>query len=316
MIHLEPVLQSYGPSPIQVLQPVPGREVRILLKRDDRLYHPAAPEFCGNKWRKLKFNLLRAAELGHTRLLTFGGAYSNHILAVAAAGYLTGFQTVGLIRGEPASAGNPTLSRAEAYGMQLHFVSRSAYRQKEQPDVVRQLQQQYGPAYLLPEGGTNPDALTGCMALADEIVHQCHSALPDVVVCACGTGGTLAGLILGFAGKTRVIGLPVLKGNFMHNDVQALLSDRDPGNWQIQPDYHFGGYAKVRPELIEFIREQYQTQQIKLDPVYTGKMLYGLYDQIQKGAFAPGTTVLAIHTGGLQGNAGMNQRLGSAVFPE
>lgn len=316
MTALHQLLAAVGASPIQALQPVPGREVQLLLKRDDLLYHPAAPEWCGNKWRKLKFNLLQAAASGHQRLLTFGGAFSNHILAVAAAGQLTGFETIGIIRGEPEAADNPTLSKARAYGMHLHFLSRAAYRQKDDPEFVRGLEREYGSVYILPEGGTNAYALEGCVELAQEISTQCDSKLPDAVACACGTGGTLAGLIRGFSGKTRMLGLPVLKGDFMTQNIRSLLSENDPGNWQIIPDYHFGGYAKHQPELLEFIRQQYEEQGIMLDPVYTGKMLFGVYDLIAKGAFPPGTTLLSIHTGGLQGNIGMNQRLGSALLPE
>lgn len=314
--HPQQIFRTAGPSPLHSIEVPGGKDITLLLKREDLLYHPSAPEFCGNKWRKLKYNLYEAADLGHETLLTFGGAFSNHIAAVAAAGRLLGFRTIGLIRGEADAANNPTLAKAQDYGMELHFLTRTMYREKNDPAFRQKLTHQFGEVFILPEGGSNELALKGCEELADEIVLQSGTKLPDVVCCAAGTGGTMAGLIRGFGGKTHLMGFPALKGSFMTAAVQDFLPQADPGNWSINSDYHFGGYAKHSPQLIEFIRKFHQQHQILLDPVYTGKMLFGVFDLIEKGHFAAGSTVLAIHSGGIQGNSGMNLRMGEKLLPE
>lgn len=316
MYSLDKVFGSALRGPVQLIESGPRRDIRLLIKRDDLLFHPEAPEFCGNKWRKLKYNLFEARRMGKQHLLTFGGAFSNHIIAVAAAGYLTGFQTTGVIRGEADYAHNPTLSKAREYGMNLHFISREEYRQKDNPEMLQRLPDRFGDAYIIPEGGSNTFALQGCEELALEIIDDCKGEIPDVVCCSCGTGGTFGGLISGFKGQTLLIGFPALKGSFMTDQVKSFLPKAEPGNWSINSDYHFGGYAKHKSELLNFIREFYERHQILLDPVYTGKMMYGICDLIARGHFSPGTTIVAVHTGGTQGNAGMNLRLGQKQLPE
>ena len=279
--------------------------VQVYLKREDLLH----PTISGNKWRKLKYNLKAAREQGKETLLTFGGAYSNHIAAVAAAGKEYNFRTIGYIRGEAQPVLNPTLTFATSCGMQLHYLDRETYRLKHTPAFIQDLQSRYPDAYLLPEGGTNLLAVKGCTEITQDI------PVPfDYILCAAGTGGTLAGIIAGLAGEKQVIGFPALKGGeFLKDEISQLVinfAGQAYGNWELQTQYHFGGYAKTKPELINFIQYFKQRHQVQLEPVYTGKMLFGLYDLIRQDYFERGAAILAIHTGGLQGLAGMEERLG------
>ena len=276
--------------------------LRLLIKRDD-LNHPI---ISGNKLRKLKYNLAEAKAQKHHTLLTFGGAFSNHIYAVAGAGKAFGFKTIGIIRGEAQAPLNPTLAFAKACGMQFHYMDRTTYRNKTSPQVQSQLKKQFGLYYMLPEGGTNELAIKGC----EEVIHEVDTAF-DVLCCPVGTGGTLSGLIIGLKGDKKVIGFSSLKGSFLENEVSELLKgygQKKLTNWQIQNDYHFGGYAKVKPVLTDFINNFEKVCQIPLEPIYTGKMFYGIFDLIEKDYFPKGTTILALHTGGLQGNAGFDFR--------
>jgi len=299
-------------SPLQrLVHPVLAEAgVEAWIKRDDQLSLPAGdmPAFCGNKWRKLNYNLRAAREQGHQRLLTFGGAYSNHIAAVAAAGQLFGFSTVGVVRGEPHHPLNPTLACATSLGMHLHHISRSAFRQKHTPEVQEELEQRFAPYYSLPEGGTNELALRGCEELAREITAQLGKT-PDYVCVAAGTGGTAAGLIRGAEASTSVLVFPALKGDFMHGEIEQWLTG-PTAPWEVVSDYHFGGYAKWKPELLAFMRAFREETGITLDPIYTGKLLYGILAEAQKKRFPTGCTVVVIHTGGLQGIAGFTQRFG------
>ncbi|UOQ73752.1 1-aminocyclopropane-1-carboxylate deaminase/D-cysteine desulfhydrase [Hymenobacter cellulosilyticus] len=282
--------------------------VRLLLVRDD-LTHPELP---GNKWRKLKYNLQAARKQGHDTLLTFGGAFSNHIAAVAAAGQLQSFRTIGLIRGEETLPLNPTLARAAADGMHLRYLDRETYRRKHEPAVLAELLAQTGPAYVLPEGGTNTLALPGCAELVSELAA--HTSF-DTLCVACGTGGTLAGLLTGLNGQHQAMGVAVLKnGSFLQDEINALTqatAGRQYANWELRTDYHFGGYAHFSAELLGFIQEFQARHGVLLDPVYTGKLLYAVLDLIRQGHFAAGSTVAAVHTGGLQGWQGFRQRFGS-----
>lgn len=298
--------------PDQLLQLIPhpiatSRGVRLLLWRDDLLN----PDLPGNKARKLKYNLVAAREQGHTRLLTFGGAYSNHLAAVAAAGRLHGFETVGLVRGEEHTPLNPTLARCVADGMQLHYLDRTTYRRRAEPEFLAEIQQQFGPTYLLPEGGTNTLALRGVAELIGELRQ--HTDF-DAVAVAAGTGGTLAGLALGLAEAdypARALGIAALKGaSFLQTEVDALTQatiDQTLPNYELHLDYHFGGYAKLPPELRTFIQQFEVEFGVLLDPIYTGKLLVGVLDLIERGHFAPGSTVVAVHTGGLQAWAGFGR---------
>lgn len=280
--------------------------ISLFIKREDLLH----PEISGNKYRKLKYNLIKAKGDGFTTLLTFGGAFSNHIAAVAAAGKKYDFKTIGVIRGDELTdkiEENPTLLFAKKNGMKLIFVSREAFRQKEDPLFIEKLKRDHGDFYLLPEGGTNDLAIKGCEEiLTEEDIDFTH------VCCAVGTGGTIAGIVNSLCGNQKAIGFPALKGSFLSDDIRSFVKNN---NWELITEYHFGGYGKVTEELIRFLNKFHQETGIPLDPVYTGKMMFGIYDLIKKGYFAEGSKILAIHTGGLQGCKGMNLSLKKKNLP-
>lgn len=274
--------------------------ISLYMKREDLLH----PIISGNKFRKLKYNLEEAKKQNQKVLLTFGGAFSNHIVAVAGAGKEFGFKTIGIIRGEELQdkiSENPSLLQAQQLGMKFAFVTREQYRLKETPDFIEQLQKDYGEFYLLPEGGTNALAIKGCEEIITdldfEFTHICASV---------GTGGTITGIINSSANNQKIIGFSSLKGDFLQNDI-AKFANKE--NWSLNSDYHFGGYGKVTDELIAFINEFYLKYQIPLDPIYTGKMMFGIMNLIENNYFPPNSKIVAIHTGGLQGIAGMNKAL-------
>jgi 1-aminocyclopropane-1-carboxylate deaminase len=279
---------------------IKNSDITLYLKREDLLH----PYISGNKYRKLKYNLAKAKAENKTALLTFGGAFSNHILAVAAAGKENGFQTIGVIRGDELHdkiAENPTLQKAQDFGMVFEFVSREVYREKNSTDFRRKLEDQFGDFYHIPEGGTNDLAIKGC----EEILKESDGNF-DYICCAVGTGGTISGIINCSKSSQQVLGFPALKGDFLKEDIRKFVQNQ---NWELVTDYHFGGYAKVTPELVCFINDFYQKYQIPLDPIYTGKMVYGVFDLIKKEWFPKGSKILLIHTGGLQGIAGINRLL-------
>ncbi|GGK09956.1 1-aminocyclopropane-1-carboxylate deaminase [Yeosuana aromativorans] len=280
--------------------------VELFLKREDNIH----PFISGNKYRKLKYNIEEAKRLGFETLLTFGGAFSNHIAAVAFAGKEFGFKTIGIIRGDELQdkiPENPTLSFAEACGMQFKFVSRDEFRRKHSDLFVTELKQEFDDFYLLPEGGTNALAVKGC----EEILTEGDKDF-DYVCCAVGTGGTISGLINCSQPGQQILGFPALKGSFLKEDISKFVSKQ---NWIVITDYHFGGYAKVNAELIHFINQFKKDNNIQLDPVYTGKMMFGIFDLLEKGRFSKGSKILAIHTGGLQGITGMNKFLKQKKLP-
>jgi 1-aminocyclopropane-1-carboxylate deaminase len=266
--------------------------VRLVLKRDD-LIHPEVP---GNKWRKLKYNIATARELGFGTLLTFGGAYSNHIRATAAVGAYCGFSTIGVIRGEEHLPLNPSLRYAVSRGMRLTYLDRTTYRAKTSEAVIDALHREFGDFYLIPEGGSNGDAVRGCAELPAEL-----DASVDVVFCAVGTGGTLAGVAAGARADQLVVGVPVLKGGaFLEDDIVRLqehVYGARAGAWRLECDYHFGGYAKRTPELDQFIDDFEQRHGLRLDWVYEAKMMYALLDQVARGAFPRRTTIVALISG-------------------
>jgi len=274
------------------------KKVRLFIKRIDQVH----PFVSGNKWYKLKYNLIKADKKGFKTLLTFGGAYSNHIAATAFAAKEKGLKSIGLIRGEEHFPLNSTLRFARENGMELHYVNRSDYRQKSTHDFIKNLRNRFGDFYLIPEGGTNDLAIKGAAEILDTNDTQ------DYICCAVGTGGTIAGIICASNDKQTVIGFPAIKG------INEL--EKDMKNWTSTTNYKFinsyvgGGYAKVNKELVKFINEFYLLHNISLDAIYTGKIMMGVLDLIAKDYFPKGSTVLAIHTGGLQGNKGMSERLG------
>ena len=287
---------TYNPTPIIELKSVVLAEsgVRILIKRED-LNHEYAS---GNKWWKLKYNLEEATRIGHDTLLTFGGAYSNHIYATAAAAKELGLKSIGIIRGENTLPLNHTLAFAQSCGMTLHFISREVYRNKTTDDFIQQLQNKFGDFYLIPEGGTNGLAVKGVAEFGTALINEVDF---DYLCLPVGTGGTMAGIVKALAGRKKIVGFSVLKGGgFLSAEVKKWTADSF-SNWNIEQDYHFGGYAKTTNELIKFISEFEKQHQLPLDQVYTAKMMFGILDLIQKGYFKRGSTILALHTGGLQG---------------
>lgn len=272
--------------------------IELFIKREDELH----PIISGNKFRKLRYNIQEANKLGYTKLLTFGGAFSNHILAVAGVGAEFGFKTIGIIRGEELEnkiAENPTLAKAQELGMEFHFVSRTTYRNKEEKTFVNHLQEIFGNFYLIPEGGTNALAIKGC----EEILIDSEKSFFTHIACAVGTGGTISGLINSSNQNQQIIGFSSLKGAFLSEVIRNFVVKT---NWNINDVYHFGGYGKVNDELIRFLNSFYSQTNIPLDPIYTGKMVFGVLDMIAKAYFPPNSKILMIHTGGLQGIKGMN----------
>jgi 1-aminocyclopropane-1-carboxylate deaminase/D-cysteine desulfhydrase-like pyridoxal-dependent ACC family enzyme len=267
----------------------------------------------GNKWFKLKYNLIKAREEGHSSLLTFGGAFSNHIHATAVAAKEAGFKSIGIIRGEETLPLNPTLRMASFMGMELHYVSRSDYRNKTDLAFLNKLANKFGKFYLVPEGGTNQMAIRG----AEEILEGYLASSYNYVISAVGTGGTLAGLISKLNDQSEVVGISSLKGNFLDAEIikwLKLVNKELLKNWRISYDYHFGGYAKHTRELIAFINNFKMENGVPLDPIYTGKMMYGIADMAANKKFAENSKVLAIHTGGLQGIDGFNKRFGKLIY--
>ena len=285
--------------------------IRLFMKREDELH----PFISGNKYRKLKFNLLEAKGKGFSTLLSFGGAYSNHISALSYAGKTKGFKTIGIIRGEELAHDfehlldtNPTLKFAHENGMRFKFVSREEYRRKENPDFIKDLKSEFGDFYLIPEGGTNTLAIKGC----EEILTSEDGDF-DYICVSVGTGGTISGLINAATNTQTILGFPSLKGEFL----QEIIHEKTmvTKNWKLIHEYHFGGYAKINEILISFINDFNQQTTIPLDPIYTGKMMFGIMDLVKKNFFIKNSSILAIHSGGLQGIEGMNKRLSNKKLP-
>ncbi|QBQ16954.1 1-aminocyclopropane-1-carboxylate deaminase/D-cysteine desulfhydrase [Acinetobacter haemolyticus] len=278
------------PTPYQTLDlPYP---VQLTIKRLDLIH----PQISGNKFFKLKYNLLAAHQQGYKQVLTFGGAYSNHIAATAYAAQYFGFQSIGIIRGEELANQplNSTLQTAQDFGMQLYFVSRTEYRLRHEAEYLQQLKQLYPNTLIIPEGGTNELAIQG----TKEILSAEDRENYDVICCAVGTGGTIAGIIESSSDQQQVLGFSALKGDFLKSEIQQWT---DKQNWSLTDAYCCGGYAKTTPELLQFMQDFEQKYAIPLEQVYTAKMMMGLFDLIRQYHFPTDTRILAIHTGGLQG---------------
>lgn len=276
-----------------------AKQVRILIQRED-LNHPF---ISGNKWWKLKYNIEEALKQGKKTLLTFGGAYSNHIYATAAAAHDVGLKSIGVIRGEATLPLNPTLTFAHTQGMHLYYVSREVYRKKTAPEFIAQLHDQFGDFYLIPEGGTNELALKGTQELGEKLLTEIEF---DYLCLPVGTGGTMAGIINGFKGEKEILGVSSLKrGSFLEEEIKKWIKNKSSeayGNWHVLTSYDHGGYAKVTEELLEFIKKVNHEYGLPLDHVYTGKLLWGVLEEMKKNTFRKGSTVLVLHTGGLQGS--------------
>lgn len=265
------------------------------------------PTIGGNKYFKLKYNLEQAKAEGKKTVLSFGGAYSNHIAALAAAGQEFGFKTIGVIRGDELSdESNPTLHLAKQNGMEFHFVDRETYRKKDDVDFIENLKQKFGDFFLVPEGGSNSLAVKGCLEIKNYIPIDF-----DTIMCACGTGGTIAGITLSLNESQKAIAIPVLKGaEFLEKEIKKLQSDyclleasvnkiKVP---EIIYDYHFGGYAKTSPDLSAFIKNFESDYNIPLDKIYTAKLMFAFIDLLKTDFFKPNSSIILVHTGGIQGN--------------
>ncbi|MEK6747985.1 MAG: pyridoxal-phosphate dependent enzyme [Pseudomonadota bacterium] len=300
------------PSPVvPLLDPVAQRAgVSLYLKREDLLHG----EFGGNKWRKLKYNLVACAAQGAQALLTFGGAYSNHLLATAAVGAATGLATLGMVRGADADPHNPTLRRAAALGMRLYRVDRAEYRHRHDPDYWRSLRARFGDVYIVPEGGSNAQAMQGIA----ELVTELRAQLPhfDAVCCPVGSAGTLAGIARALRSGEQAHGIAVLRGaQYLAQQVRALAGPEVAAP-QLHHAYHQGGYARLTPALVRFCDAFTARHGIPLEPIYTGKTMLGVFDLIARGTWAPGTVVVALHTGGLQGLAGLAAQIAALRLQE
>jgi len=283
------------PSPIQPLNSafLEKHGIELWMKREDLIH----PEISGNKWRKLKYNIAEAEKQGLKRILTFGGAYSNHIAATAAVGKLLDFETIGIIRGDEGFE-NKTLKKAKENGMHLHFVSREDYKLKTNSSFIQNWKEQFGAFFAIPEGGANELGVMGC----EEILNESEESF-DAIAVSAGTGTTAAGICRQLK-RGNLMVFPALKGGeFIKEEMKQYCSKEQLQNVQLQLDYHFGGYGKTKPSQLEFMSQFYQEFAVELDQVYTSKMMFGLFDLIGKGSFKKGSKVLAIHTGGLQGNS-------------
>jgi len=280
------------------------KQVALQVLRLDQVH----PEVSGNKFFKLRYNLQEALDQNHQQVLTFGGAYSNHIYATAAAAKEVGLAAVGIIRGESLDSKNPTLNFAKSAGMRLIGVSRTQYREKSQPAFLELMRQKFGNFYLIPEGGTNTFAIQG----AREILSSSQSDSSHVLV-PIGTGGTFAGIAASIFSHQKLLGISALKGEGIRDEITKLLraeSIQTNGSIELITQYHQGGYAKWTAELISFIHWFWEKFDIPLDPIYTGKMAFACWDLLKKNHFPPGSRILMVHTGGLQGNRGFTQRTG------
>lgn len=276
--------------------------IRLHMLRLDLIH----PEISGNKWFKLKYNLEFAKQNGFKKILTFGGAYSNHIVATAAAGNFFGIETIGIIRGEAHEPLNNSLAYAQKSGMKLEYVSRTEYRNKSEDYFINELKIKYPDAYIIPEGGANHLAIKGCAEINEFIPFE-----TELICLACGTGSTMAGIISAVKPHQKVMGFSALKGgDFLLKDVNRFLKgyNVNSNNYSINTHYYFGAYAKYNQQLIDFMNNFYTKTAIPLDFIYTAKMMYGLLDMIKKGEIKE-KNIIAIHTGGLQGNFSIKGKL-------
>ncbi len=290
-----------------------AHDVRVLVKRDDLIDDLVS----GNKWRKLKYNLMQMKALGKSGVLTFGGAYSNHLIATAAAANRSGIKAVGVVRGDELHLGsNDTLRLCDELGMELKFVSRSEYSERNDHEYLSGLKSIYKDLYIIPEGGANFYGMIGCQEIIKEIDHSF-----DSIFVAQGTATTSCG-IASALGDAQLFVVPVLKGFNSIEEMNRLykraafdtgfLNDFD-SQVKVLADYHFGGYAKHNTELLDFIRMIYRDTGLKLDPIYTGKTFFALFDQVVKGGL-DGQTIVFVHTGGLNGVKGVEKQSGIKIF--
>ncbi|WP_371376608.1 1-aminocyclopropane-1-carboxylate deaminase/D-cysteine desulfhydrase [Thalassotalea aquiviva] len=307
-------------SPLKILSPIVNidlpclkkHKITLIIKRDDCIH----PIISGNKWRKLKYNLVEAKAQNKSIIISFGGAFSNHIHALAYAGKVHGIKTLAIIRGEPEYQSNFTLTQARKWGMTLKFVDRATYKLRQQESYQQQLLQQYPNSYLVPEGGSNQLALPGVGEVISELNQQTNF---DYLLTPVGSGGTLAGLVKADANQHHLLGIAVLKHQgYLNDEVNTLLQDNELfTNWQILDDFHCGGYGKFTAEQAEKIRAFSLQTNVPFEPVYSGKMVLAFLTLLEQGYFKPNSKVVLLHTGGLQGLGGLCERgiLDKAQWP-
>ncbi len=278
-------------------------QLNVKIKRDDLLH----PIISGNKWRKLKYNIEQLKQENYRGILSFGGGYSNHIHALAYAGHYYGFKTLGIIRGEPHYANNATLSAAQKWGMQLIFVDRNSYRQRYDRNYLTELQQIYPEYFIVPEGGSNQLALPGVAEVCQELNSQTQY---DTLLTPVGSAGTLSGLIIGDSNQHQILGIAVLKQaeHLIEQVKQLTCAANSHDNWQLLTQYHYGGYAKFSPQNLTDLKAFSELTGVPFEPIYSGKMILALLDLINKNAFEPGHRIVLLHTGGLQGLAGLREQ--------
>lgn len=273
--------------------------VSITIKREDLIH----PKVSGNKFRKLKYNVKELIKQKASGILTFGGAYSNHLVAVAVAGKELNIQTYGFVRGEELEnkKRNFTLAFCESQGMRLYFMSRADYQLKKKAPVVEDFLKKSPYTYLVPEGGTNELAILGCTEIIQPKDYDFST-----ICCAVGTGGTLAGLIQNNT-KQEFLGFLAVKDP----NIKRIINKYAPKstNWELVETYNCGRYGSVSSDLVEFINSFYKNYKIVLDPLYTAKMVFGIFTLLRNRQWRWGKNILIIHTGGLQGIEGINQRL-------
>lgn len=297
------------PSPSHLLNSelLKNKQLKLWVKRDDLIHK----DISGNKWRKLKYNIEAAKKQGNNQLLTFGGAYSNHIAATAAVGKVAGIKTIGVIRGNEFSSLNSTLTFAKENEMSLHFVSRNEYKRKTEDEFLKMLKDEFGPYFLVPEGGANEFGALGCAEILAEENEEY-----DFICCAAGTGTTASGILNALNENQKLLVFPALKGgDGLKSDILSYFNNANKeSQLQMINDYHFGGYAKIKPDLVDFTNSFYEAHQLPLDLIYTAKMMYGLFDLIQKDYFPRQSKILFIHSGGLQGNEGFKNKGIKLIF--
>ncbi|WP_371188009.1 1-aminocyclopropane-1-carboxylate deaminase/D-cysteine desulfhydrase [Thalassotalea maritima] len=306
-------MSSHIQSASSPLQPInlpefSRHQLNVYIKRDD-LIHPI---ISGNKWRKLKYNILAAKQQGASSIISFGGAYSNHIHVLAYACNQQKIGCIGVIRGEPHYANNFTLQWAQHWGMKLHFVDRQTYRLRQEKDFQQQLLQQYPSAFLVPEGGSNQQALIGVGEVIAEIDNTIKS---DYLLTPVGSGGTIAGLIKADNNRKKIIGVSVLKQDgYLEQEINQLLDadEQTPSakfnNWHLVNDQHLGGYGKFSQADAIAISELSKRLTVPLEPIYSGKMMLAFMNLVKQGYFPAGATIVLLHTGGIQGLGGLHER--------
>ncbi|GLX84207.1 1-aminocyclopropane-1-carboxylate deaminase [Thalassotalea loyana] len=303
------------PSPITPLHhPLfEQANISVCIKRDDQIH----PIISGNKWRKLKGNVELALQQGKKGIVSFGGAYSNHIHALSYACKINGLSSVGIIRGEQHFQENATLSQAKSWGMNLQFVDRATYKLRHDEAFLIQVRDNYPDHLIVPEGGTNDAALTGVGEVMDELETQLEF---DTIITPVGSAGTIAGLIKSDKNKHNIVGISVLKGaQYLEDEVKKLIQDdtNQTTNWEILHDFHLGGYAKFSTRDIQHLAQLNKQLGVMFEPIYSGKMLLAFISLVEQGYFSSGERVVLLHTGGLQGINGMLERniLPSSQWP-